>query len=393
MEKLRQTPLYPVCSKIYVSLHKGLIWTAWQLFSLCPIQKGKIIFSNFNGKGFGDNPRYIAEELIRQKCPVRLYWVLETPGCHFPPEITTVRPNTLAFVYHMSTAQVWVDDTRKLYYFKKKKNQTYIMTWHAGPGLKRVEQEAGDSLSPDYIAYAKRDSQYIDLVTSNSQWLTDRYQKAFWYDGPILEKGIPKNDLYFRDTDEVRKLVRKFYKLPQDAHLVLYVPTWRENRKLNVYHLDFEGCLDAFEHRFGGTWYMLVRLHPNVNPADFDIHYTDRVLNASPYENVQELLAAGDAAITDYSSCGFDYIQLGRPSFLYAEDYEEMKRTKDYYFQLEELPTPLAFSNDEMIRNILEFSEETYEKERIPFLEKVHYYDDGHASEAIVDYIMKRVRS
>lgn len=134
---------------------------------------------------------------------------------------------------------------------------------------------------------------------------------------------------------------------------------------------------------------MLVRLHPNVNPDDFDIRYTDRVLNASRYDNVQELLAAGDAVISDYSSCGFDYIQLGRPSFLYAEDYEEMKRTKDYYFKLEELPIPLAFSNEEMLRNILTFSEEKYQKERSPFMERIGYFDNGHASEAVVDYILE----
>ena len=134
---------------------------------------------------------------------------------------------------------------------------------------------------------------------------------------------------------------------------------------------------------------MLVRLHPNVNPDDFDIRYNERILNASRYSNVQELLAAGDAVISDYSSCGFDYIQLGRPSFLYAEDYEEMKRTKDYYFQLEELPIPLAFSNEEMIRNILEFSEEKYQEARAPFMDRLGYYDDGHASEAVVNYILE----
>ena len=171
---------------------------------------------------------------------------------------------------------------------------------------------------------------------------------------------------------------------------MLYVPTWREDRKLHVYHLDFEGCLDALEQRFGGQWVMLVRMHPNVNAADFDIHYTDRVLNASPYDNSQELLAAGDAVITDYSSCGFDYMQLGRPSFLYAEDYEQMKRDKGYYLELSDLPCPTAFSNEQMIRNILEFSEEDYQKKRAQFMVKMQYYDDGHASEAVVDYILER---
>lgn len=388
-EILKKTPLYPALLKIYLTFHHALIWTAWQIFSLCPVQKEKVIFSNFNGNGFGDNPRYIAEEFIRRKLPYKLYWVCEKPGCKFPPELTIIRPNTVSFVYHMSTASFWIDNTRKLYYFKKKKSQTYIQVWHGGPGLKKIEKDAGNSLSADYIAYAKKDAKQMDLMISNCRWCTDCYKRCFWYNGPILEKGLPKNDFYFRDTETIRQTVRSFYHLSEQVHLVLYVPTWRENRKLNVYHLDFEGCLDAFEKRFGGTWIMLVRLHPNVNPDDFDIRYTDRVVNASRYDNVQELLAAGDAVISDYSSCGFDYIQLGRPSFLYAEDYEEMKRTKDYYFKLEELPIPLAFSNEEMLRNILTFSEEKYQQERSPFMERIGYFDDGHASEAVVDYILE----
>lgn len=387
-DKLRRSPLYPALLKIYLALHKALIFTAWQVFSLCPMQKRKIVFSNFNGNGFGDNPRYVAEELIRRKLPYKLYWVCAKPGCKFPPELTIIRPNSVVFVYHMSTAAVWVDNTRKLYYFKKKKNQTYIHTWHGGPGLKKIEKDAGNSLSADYIAYAKKDAARMDLMLSNCRWCTECYRRCFWYDGPILEKGLPKNDLYFRDVHKLRKMVRDSYHLPSDISLVLYVPTWRENRKVNVYHLDFEGCLDAFEKRFGGNWAMLVRLHPNVNPDDFDIRCSERVLNASRYDNVQELLAAGDAVITDYSSCGFDYIQLGRPSFLYAEDYEEIKRTKDYYFRLDELPTPLAFSSEEMIRNILEFSEEKYRRDCEPFRQKLGYFDDGHASEAVVDHIL-----
>lgn len=389
IEKLRQSPLYPALLKIYLGMHKALIRAAWQIFSLLPVKKEKVVFSNFNGNGFGDNPRYIAEEFIRRKLPYELFWVCEKPGCKFPPGLKIIRPNSLSFVFHMSTAGIWIDNTRKLYYFKKKKKQTYIQVWHGGPGLKKIEKDAGDSLSAEYIAYAKKDAKQMDLMISNCRWCTECYRRCFWYDGPILEKGLPKNDFYFRDTKKVRKMVRSFYRLAEDVKLVLYVPTWRENRKLNVYHLDFEGCLKAFEERFGGTWVMLVRLHPNVNPDDFDIRYTDRVLNASRYDNVQELLAAGDAVISDYSSCGFDYIQLGRPSFLYAEDYEEMKRTKDYYFQLEELPIPLAFSNEEMLRNIREFSEEKYQHDREPFMERIGYFDDGHASEAVVDYILE----
>ena len=77
-----------------------------------------------------------------------------------------------------------------------------------------------------------------------------------------------------------------------------------------------------------------------------DRTYTDRILNASPYENMQELLVASDVIISDYSGCAFDFPMIGKPGFLYAEDYEEMKRTKDYYFDLKDLPFTLALTND-----------------------------------------------
>ena len=43
-----------------------------------------------------------------------------------------------------------------------------------------------------------------------------------------------------------------------------------------------------------------------------------------------------------------------------------------------------------MISNILSFSQEAYQQARKPFLERLGYYDDGHASQALVDYIKNR---
>ena len=74
----------------------------------------------------------------------------------------------------------------------------------------------------------------------------------------------------------------------------------------------------------------------------------------------------------------------------YAEDYEEMKRDKGYYLELDELPVPKAFTNQQMMQNILDFSYETYQKKRAPFMEMMQYYDDGHASEAVVQYIVSK---
>ena len=65
IEKIKKTPLYPILAGIYPRIHKIYIWLVWQICYLLPVEHKKIVFSNFNGGGFGDNTRYIAEECIR----------------------------------------------------------------------------------------------------------------------------------------------------------------------------------------------------------------------------------------------------------------------------------------------------------------------------------------
>ena len=45
-----------------------------------------------------------------------------------------------------------------------------------------------------------------------------------------------------------------------------------------------------------------------------------------------------------------------------------------------------------MLKNILDYSEEEYEQKREVFMQKMQYYDDGHASEAVVDYILEHTK-
>lgn len=386
---LRSSFFYPALLKMWLSLHKAFIRLLWQLFSLFPTNPRKAVFSNFNGGGFGDNPKFIAQELLRRKPGWKLYWV-SASNYELPEGLRPLRPNSAAFVWHMTTAGTWIDNTRKLYYFKKKPNQFYIQTWHGGLGLKKVEKDCEEALSKEYVTYAKTDSQNMDLLLSCCRWESESYREAFWYDGPILEKGIPKNDIYFEDPAPYREKVLAHFGLPAGTKLVLYAPTYRDSRKTDMYNLDYRQLLLSLEKRFGGSWAALVRMHPNVSYQDYPLTYTDRILNASPYENMQELLVASDVIISDYSGCAFDFPMIGKPGFLYAEDYEEMKRTKDYYFDLKDLPFTLALSNDELMEQIEAFDEKAYQEKCREFREMLGFFDNGHASEAVVDLILAR---
>lgn len=48
-------------------------------------------------------------------------------------------------------------------------------------------------------------------------------------------------------------------------------------------------------------------------------------------DDFQDLLAAADALITDYSSALFDYIGLGRPFCLFMKDFDRYQRTRGLY--------------------------------------------------------------
>ena len=364
----------------------------WNIFIHFPLDRKKVVFSNFNGGGYGDNPKFIAQEFLKRNLGWKLYWV-SASNYDLPQGLTPVRPNTIAFARHMATAGTWIDDTRKLYYFKKRPGQFYIQTWHGGLGLKKVEKDCEEALSKEYVAYAKIDSKNMDLLLACCRWESESYREAFWYDGPILEKGIPKNDIYFEDPAPYIRKVHQHFGLPEGTKLALYAPTYRDSRKTDMYNLDYSQLLSTLEKRFGGSWAVLVRMHPNVSYKDYPLTYTDRILNASPYENMQELLVASDIIISDYSGCAFDFPMIGKPGFLYAEDYEEMKRIKDYYFQLEELPFTLALTNEQLMEQIEHFDEKDYQKRCKEFCDMLGFYDDGHASKAVVDLILEKMKS
>ena len=45
------------------------------LLRFLPIKRDKIVFCNFSGRGYGDNPKYIAEEIHKRKLNVDMVWL------------------------------------------------------------------------------------------------------------------------------------------------------------------------------------------------------------------------------------------------------------------------------------------------------------------------------
>ena len=103
----------------------------YYFFGIFPIKKNKIFIQNFNGKGYGDNPKYIVEEILRRDLDFVLVWaVMPKLSKNFPKGIKTVRYKSIRAIYEEATAKIWIDNCRKQLYVRKRKEQYYIQTWH-----------------------------------------------------------------------------------------------------------------------------------------------------------------------------------------------------------------------------------------------------------------------
>ena len=95
---------------------------------------------------------------------------------------------------------------------------------------------------------------------------------------------------------------------------------------------------------------------------------------------MQELLAAADMLITDYSSCMFDFALTGKPCLLYATDVGEYIKDRNFYFPLQALPFPMADNNPMLLWLVENFNEQEYFKKRKAFFSRLAFREDGKAA-------------
>ena len=100
-------------------------WLYGFFYASHPIVPNKIVFDNYMGKGFGCNPKYVAEKLM-EKYPGQfdLVWVISKKDAKtavFPEGIRTVPYNTPESRREYATAKVWVSNYHKISYVRKKK--------------------------------------------------------------------------------------------------------------------------------------------------------------------------------------------------------------------------------------------------------------------------------
>lgn len=370
----------------------AIIIALFYLLRIFPIKKNKVIATAFIGIRYGDNQKPMLEAL-HEICPeTDIVWV-KSRGYEYelPEWVRYVHPWTIRWLYDYATAKIWINNCLTPTYFRKRKGQLYIETWHGGLGIKKVFGDVQSEKDQKNKRLYERMANFADVFISNSDHLSAIYRDSLYYNGPIWKCGYPMNDILFTENTQIKEKVKKTLNIPLTSKILLYAPTHRDKFVTDgcvddsVFFSNYTALLQSLSQKFSGDWNIVLRWHQAQMKMLSGITIPSNVINATSYPDMQELLMATDVMMSDYSSCLFDAAILRIPCFIYASDYDEYRKYRGVYYEMEELPFPYAKNNEELEQNIRAYNHEDFLNKWDAFTVRMGLNETGHAAKDIAE--------
>lgn len=155
----------------------------------------------------------------------------------------------------------------------------------------------------------------------------------------VVVTGDIRDDVLLAGSEDDRRasaqaiLAAAAPNLPTGSRVVLFAPTWRDgNADPTVPTAAEWQAIARWLDRHGAV--LLVRAHP-LGRGDFgegpQISSRIRMLDLDALRELNHVLWAVDAVVTDYSSVVFDYALVGRPVVFFAPDLEAYGASRGFY--------------------------------------------------------------
>lgn len=359
--------------------------------------KDIVVYDAFQGHGGGDSPRAIHEELLRREEKLEHVWLVRDGRAEVPETARAVPYDSPESWELLARARYYVVNDSVPRAFRRRPGQTVVQTWHGTP-LKQIGHDFIHDYytSPAVLDALEHDSAQWSLLASPGSYATPVLKRALGYDGEVIESGSPRTDALVRPDAERIAEVRRRLGLPEGKKVVLYMPTWRENRLgwslSSGYKLDLRIDLDAARRELGEDHVLLIRGHHKVTEQVREGVRDGFVVDVSRLPDPTDLLLVADVLISDYSSVIFDFVHTDRPVLLFAYDLEHYRDTlRGFTFDLEEkAPGPLLRDSASLIEAVraADVVGARYARARAEFRAEFCDLDDGQAARRIVDRML-----
>ncbi|WP_183117383.1 CDP-glycerol glycerophosphotransferase family protein [Brochothrix thermosphacta] len=363
----------------------------YPLFRLLPKDRKKIIYYSYWGEQYACSPKAIYRKVSENKKQFKNIWILNDTNLPIEGNAIKIKKNSLKYWYHLATSKYFVQNTNMPVWYKKRKGQLEIQTFH-GTFMKTMGFDTPEfkfeTRQTKIDEFQKKVNNW-DYVSVPSNYMGDKAQSAFNTKVKQINSGFPRNDLIFDALNYVDKTKKKL-NIPRGKKIILYAPTWRESKSS-----DIKMNIEKLQAKLGREYVLLIRAHYMVS-NNMDIRkYYPFAINVSNYSSIEELYSISDILITDYSSVMFDYAYLKRPMIFYAYDLEKyLHGERGTYLDYQKIvPGAVARTTDEIVNNLqnLNLLKEVYKEKYDEFYKLFCRY--GRAGDSANEVINKFIKS
>jgi CDP-glycerol glycerophosphotransferase len=343
-----------------------------------------VFFESFYGQSATCNPLALDREFAKTRPDIARYWSVVDASVSVPEGSIALIEGSAEWWRIRGSARLLVVNDWLRNRFRKRSFQTVLQTWHGTPFKKIALGRPGVGLRTALATIRERGR--WSILLSQNQHSTAVFRSAYAYLGPIWQEGYPRDDsLVSPDTSAIRQRLG----IADGLTVVLYAPTWRDDRPEHIDHLDVAAFTDAL----GPGYVTLIRGHSRTLRPGRDV-LASNVLDVTGYPDVTELFHVADVLITDYSSVMFDFSVTGKPIFFFAPDLERYReQLRGFYFDLDEAaPGPVVQDADELVELVLarDAVREEYAGKYAAWQARFNPRDDGHAAERVVARLIAR---
>lgn len=285
-------------------------------------------------------------------------------------------------MYHLRTARLFIVDNAYLpiHVAPHPARTTVIQVWHAAGALKRFGLDTLPPPEEPELSFLHR---HYDWVVTSGEASRGPWSRALRTPlERVIALGSARTDMFFEAgaLADARARILARYPLLAGRRVITYAPTFRGRGrgKRPAAGLDAPRLREAL----GPDDVIVLKSHPNLDARLVDQHGYDVVVD--PADDMNDLLAATDVLITDYSSSIFEYILLRRPLILLVPDLEAYERVPGLYLDYRTEMVGVHVRDTEAVAATIRggaFDLAAYE----PFIAHHLGAADGRASKRIVD--------
>jgi CDP-glycerol glycerophosphotransferase len=361
------------------------------------VSDSMVYLQSYAGASATDSPLAIAEDLLRRRPDLDLYWGISDRSAWVPDGATPVLIGSRDWHRVHTSARYLVSNVAFDRRFVKRPGQLALHTCHGYPAktlamqLWRRKQHTPLRIQAELA----RTSRTWDLLLSPCPEIDEVLRAEYDYSGDILSVGYPRDDVLVSPAaPRIRQATRERLGIEDGQTAVLFAPTFRDDLSTGLHTAAFPQREDFVDAAASLTDEHVVllrghRYHAGRRRAGGGTGA--RIIEVTSYPEVNDLILAADVAVLDYSSLRFDFALTGRPMLFLVPDLDRYAGEVrglllDYR---DTAPGPLLSDGDEVVDRLRDLpavqAEHAADYER--FNRKYNYLQDGHSTERVVDAV------